>query len=786
MKRESYFLLILATIMLISCWPYKHFKTNKSNVNTKRLNSKLDINAVDINTEKNYVDKSELNAYLSKEICTNIVDCNNNNVNSILSISFSSDLKQNLDPAAVGCVTAFSLFLIGWPFEIDRVNSNIKATIKDKYGATIKEYEANATKRACVAFFWGTTFDDVCEKAINKSFNKSFRNIESQIQTDFNYLNNQIETKSKEFDNEEMNFVFKNFNDIDSYKSVHPNSLFIDEILKRSYNNFPVENLPKLISIFPSSKSIPEIESKYIKSQTSLTSIIGAYNLYPKPSLTNDEIGKIACSTIQNFKDVEIFHKKFPQAIFDHDLESKAQKLITGFDDCLSFKNIFKYSTFKIDSVAIPYVTNFDKYMVFSTNFTNSDYKTTAGNKACEYFNSFAEFNKIIENLPEFTFDNNTLLKALNVTNSIDDIVKLKERFPNIAQNDIENRIYYFTENESDIVKLESICAFYTTNYPKGSYVKKINALPEKLCYQTAKSGNFNDLEVYLETYPTGLHFKEINALRENTYYLTAKSGSTDDCQTYLDKYPNGLHFKEIKGLQEILYYQAAKSGSISDCEFFLSKYPTSKYKLEIQNLNTTKKEQRDREELDKKEQSGTFVDSRDGHSYGYKKYGNTIWMTENLAYNAGSGCFAYNNNEDLVGKYGRFYQYNQRLKNVCPVGWRVPSENDWNNLVNFLGGPELAGKKMKSTTDWYSGGLFGKSYEQGTNLSGFNALPYGNYEYVPNEFYKHWFEGLGERANFWTEKGGLFYLDYRFDRIVYNSGASSFEGYSIRCVRNN
>jgi hypothetical protein len=110
---------------------------------------------------------------------------------------------------------------------------------------------------------------------------------------------------------------------------------------------------------------------------------------------------------------------------------------------------------------------------------------------------------------------------------------------------------------------------------------------------------------------------------------------------------------------------------------------------------------------------------------YGGKTYktvviGTQNWMAENLNYNV-SGSHCYDNLESNCNKYGRLYDW-ATAKTVCPAGWHLPSGTEWATLINYVGGSNIAGKKLKATSGWNNGG-------NGQNTYGFSALP-GGIEY--------------------------------------------------------
>jgi uncharacterized protein (TIGR02145 family)/uncharacterized repeat protein (TIGR02543 family) len=111
-----------------------------------------------------------------------------------------------------------------------------------------------------------------------------------------------------------------------------------------------------------------------------------------------------------------------------------------------------------------------------------------------------------------------------------------------------------------------------------------------------------------------------------------------------------------------------------------------------------------------------SLVDERDGKAYKEVAIGEQIWMAENLKYNApGSRCL-YDDDANCDA-YGRLYEWNTAVT-VCPAGWRLPSDDDWNELLEFIGGAKGAGVKLRAATGW--------NRYNGTDDYGFSALPDG------------------------------------------------------------
>lgn len=130
-------------------------------------------------------------------------------------------------------------------------------------------------------------------------------------------------------------------------------------------------------------------------------------------------------------------------------------------------------------------------------------------------------------------------------------------------------------------------------------------------------------------------------------------------------------------------------------------------------------------------QQAGSFKDPRDGKTYKTVKIGKQTWMAENLNYNASSSK-CYDDKSANCNKYGRLYHWND-LKNVCPKGWHLPSNLEWNSLYQHIG--DNAENKLKAKNGWDDydpcEGIDGECDEamksgNGEDKYGFAALPGG------------------------------------------------------------
>lgn len=81
----------------------------------------------------------------------------------------------------------------------------------------------------------------------------------------------------------------------------------------------------------------------------------------------------------------------------------------------------------------------------------------------------------------------------------------------------------------------------------------------------------------------------------------------------------------------------------------------------------------------------GNFTDARNNRMYNWVRFGNTIWMAENLNFKIDESCDCYEEKEEYCKKCGRLYLW-EIANNACPVGWYLPSDEDWQELEMNLG----------------------------------------------------------------------------------------------------
>lgn len=201
-----------------------------------------------------------------------------------------------------------------------------------------------------------------------------------------------------------------------------------------------------------------------------------------------------------------------------------------------------------------------------------------------------------------------------------------------------------------------------------------------------------------------------------------------------------------------------------------------------------------------------TLKDLRDGLTYKTVKIGTQTWMAENLNYETGNS-YCYKDNCTKYGrlsKYGRLYTWGAAMdsvgtwstngkgcgyektcsptypvRGVCPEGWHLPNQTEWNALFTAIGGQSTAGQKLKAASGWIA--FSGITNE---DAFGFSALPAGYRDgcggYSNREGYSACFWSSTEYSSY-----DAYYMRLLYGRSdAYLSNFSKNLGFSVRCVK--
>ncbi len=170
-----------------------------------------------------------------------------------------------------------------------------------------------------------------------------------------------------------------------------------------------------------------------------------------------------------------------------------------------------------------------------------------------------------------------------------------------------------------------------------------------------------------------------------------------------------------------------------------------------------------------------------DGNSYPVIRLGSQFWMGKNLkvAHSADgedilSYCFL--NDSQNCNQYGRLYAWENAMRTketgsgqgICPTGWHLPTDDEWNVLADFIGGPDLAGKKLREDSTLAFFAKCGGNYLPGQNI--FSYLDEQAYFWTATQYSQHtaWMRNIGYR-----------------NRNLNRSTVPKEYCFSIRCIKN-
>jgi uncharacterized protein (TIGR02145 family) len=202
----------------------------------------------------------------------------------------------------------------------------------------------------------------------------------------------------------------------------------------------------------------------------------------------------------------------------------------------------------------------------------------------------------------------------------------------------------------------------------------------------------------------------------------------------------------------------------------------------------------------------GSGVTDIDGNNYPTVINGTHEWMAANLMtthYSNGDAipevtdnaqwsanttpawCYFENNaaNNVIFGKLYNGYAM-EDSRNVCPTGWHVPSNDEWEILMNTLGGSAVAASAMRTTGNIGEGtGLWPFDNVISNNVSGFSAQP-AQFRNLDGTFPTQvtstiwWTSTLTANDTYFTRS------IYSFSNSVFNQDFTRPQGFSVRCLR--
>ena len=176
----------------------------------------------------------------------------------------------------------------------------------------------------------------------------------------------------------------------------------------------------------------------------------------------------------------------------------------------------------------------------------------------------------------------------------------------------------------------------------------------------------------------------------------------------------------------------------------------------------------------------GSLIDSRDGQKYKTVKIGDRWWLAKNLNYAADSS-YCYNDEPDSCAIYGRLYPwtvamqldtiynklnvtYTETIKGahqgICPDGWHIPSEEEWNEMIDYAdshNGNEGASASLRAKYSWIPDEEYEIKYIDRFGFAGLAAGARAEKEMRESDCGYHTgyndniYCGIGNEAFFWT-----------------------------------
>lgn len=145
---------------------------------------------------------------------------------------------------------------------------------------------------------------------------------------------------------------------------------------------------------------------------------------------------------------------------------------------------------------------------------------------------------------------------------------------------------------------------------------------------------------------------------------------------------------------------------------------------------------------------------------------GNQIWMKRNLNIHIDSS-YCFNHEPANCGIFGRLYDWESAI-NACPEGFRLPSDEDWQTLIEFVGGANIAGYKLMAGGE-----------------TGFDVLMGGNYNAFSDIFSYQFRQAYFWSSTPFSETAAWMRHFINEKTNVNRSTVKKHYFFSVRCIRN-
>ncbi len=199
----------------------------------------------------------------------------------------------------------------------------------------------------------------------------------------------------------------------------------------------------------------------------------------------------------------------------------------------------------------------------------------------------------------------------------------------------------------------------------------------------------------------------------------------------------------------------------------------------------------------------GDNISDIDGNTYGTVQIGTQCWLKSNLrttkfsdntnialvegnswgSLTSAAYCYYQNNYSNYGETYGTLYNWYAVSSNkLCPLGWHVPSDEEWLELATFCTGVDGAGGMLKEegTNHWNSPNTGASNYYSFTALPGGGRMPGGVLIL---------FEGINDGCNLWTSTSynstrSIYFNMSSQTALLYRNNWDNHAGFSVRCVK--